>query len=95
MTYNGYRLPRFQVLSRRTWVAVVVVALVWSMQHAFMPLTFDPKFMTFRLLSPIPQSLFVTILYLRLRRVLPFAVAHAVMDGATVLIGSLLPLLRA
>ena len=95
MTYNGYLLPRFQVLSRSTALAVAIVAFVWSLQHSFMPLTFEPKFMALRLLSPIPQSLFATIVYLRLRRVLPLAIAHAVMDGATVLIGSLLPLLRA
>jgi membrane protease YdiL (CAAX protease family) len=95
MTYNGYLVPRFQVLCRSTGLAVAIVAFVWSLQHAFMPLTFDAKFMAFRLLSPIPQSVFVILLYLRLRRVLPFAIAHALMDGATVLIGSLLPLLQA
>ena len=89
MTYNGYLLSRVQVLSR-TSVAVAIVAFVWSMQHAFMPLTFDTKFMAYRTLAPIPHSLFQTILYLRLRRVIPFAFAHALMDGATVLI----PLVR-
>jgi membrane protease YdiL (CAAX protease family) len=89
MTYNGYLVSRFQVL-RSTSVAIAVVAFVWSMQHSFMPLTFDGKFMVFRLLSSVPNSLFQTLLYLRLRRVVPFALAHALMDGATVLI----PLLR-
>ena len=91
MTYNGYLLPRFQVLCRSTSVAIAVVAFVWSMQHAFMPLTFDAKFMAYRLLAPVPFSVFQTLLYLRLRRVVPLAIAHALMDGATVLI----PLLRA
>ena len=90
MTYNGYLVPRFQVLFRRTGVAVALVAFVWSLQHSFMPLTFDPKYMAFRLLAPIPFSVFQALLYLRLRRVVPFAIAHALMDGATVLI----PLLR-
>jgi uncharacterized protein len=94
MTYNGYLLPRFQVLSRRTGLAVAIVAFVWSLQHSFMPLTFDPRFMAFRLLSPIPESIFVTLLYLRLRRLLPLAISHALMDGATVLLGSLLPALK-
>lgn len=91
MTYNGYLLPRFQVLTRNTGLAVAAVSFVWAMQHAFMPLTFDGKFMTFRLLSSIPFSVFETLLYLRLRRLIPFALAHALMDGATVLI----PLLSA
>jgi hypothetical protein len=89
MTYNGYLVPRFQVLSRSTGVAVVCVSFAWSLQHAFMPLTFDAQFMTFRALSPIPPTLFATLLYLRLRRVIPFAIAHAVLDGASVLIGAL------
>jgi hypothetical protein len=86
MTYNGYLVPRFQVLARSTSVAIAVVAFVWSMQHAFMPLTFDAKFMAFRLLAPVPFSIFQTLLYLRLRRLVPLAVGHALMDGATVLI---------
>jgi uncharacterized protein len=95
MTYNGYLLPRFQVLGRSTSLAIAIVAFVWSLQHAFMPLTFDARFMAFRLLSSVPQSIFITVLYLRLRRLVPLAIAHALMDGASVLIGVLLPLLRA
>jgi membrane protease YdiL (CAAX protease family) len=91
MTYNGYLVPRFQVLCRSTSVAIAVVAFVWSLQHAFMPLTFDAKFMAFRLLASMPNTVFETLLYLRLRRLVPLATAHALMDGATVLI----PLLRA
>ncbi len=94
MTYNGYLLPRFQVVCRSTALAVALVAFSWSFQHVVMPLTFDAKFWAFRLLSPVPFTIFATLLYLRLRRLLPLAIAHALMDGASVLIGVLLPLLR-
>jgi membrane protease YdiL (CAAX protease family) len=94
MTYNGYLAPRFQVLCRSTSLAIVIVAFAWSAQHVFMPLTDDPKFMAFRLLSSVPNSAFQVFLYLRLRRLLPFVIAHAVMDGASVFVGSLLPLLK-
>lgn len=90
MVYNGYLLTRFQVLCRSTPLAVAIVAFAWSLQHAFMPLTFDPQFMALRWLGSVPFSIFQALLYLRLRRLLPFVVAHALMDGATVLI----PLLR-
>jgi CAAX prenyl protease-like protein len=86
MTYNGYLLPRFQVLCRSTGAAIAVVAFAWSLQHAFMPLTFDAKFMAYRLLASPPLSVFETFLYLRLRRLIPLAIAHALLDGATVLI---------
>ena len=95
MTYNGYLAPRFQVLCRSTGLAVVFVAFAWSLQHVFMPLTFDAKFMAFRLLSSVPNTVFQALLYLRLRRLVPLAIAHALMDGASVLIGVLLPLVRA
>jgi hypothetical protein len=94
MTYNGYLAPRFQVLCRRTSVAVAIVVFAWSAQHAFMPLTFDAKFMVFRLLSPVPNTLFATLVYLRWRRLLPLAISHALLDGAGVLIGVLIPALR-
>lgn len=60
-----------------------------------MPLTFDAKFMAFRLLSSAPFAAFAALLYLRLRRLVPLAIAHALMDGASVLLGVLLPLVRA
>jgi membrane protease YdiL (CAAX protease family) len=95
MTYNGYLAPRFQVLCRSTSVAIAVVAFVWALQHAFMPLTFDAQFMVFQLWSSVPFSIFITYLYLRFRRLVPLAIAHALMDGSSVLIGVLLPLLKA
>ena len=51
-------------------------------------------YIVFRLLSPVPYSLFQALLYLRLRRLIPFAIAHAFLDGASVLIGVLIPQLR-
>jgi hypothetical protein len=85
---------RFRVLGRSTGLAMVLVAFAWAAQHSFMPLTFVSKYMTFRLLSSVPNTVFQTLLYLRLRRVVPLAVGHALMDGASVFSGVLLPLLR-
>jgi membrane protease YdiL (CAAX protease family) len=86
MTYNGYLMPRLQVLSGSTVLAVWLVAFFWSAQHAFMPLTFDPEFMLHRFLSSIPNSMFMILVYLRLRRLLPLAIAHWLMDGASVVL---------
>jgi hypothetical protein len=92
-TYNGYVLPRLQVLSGSTFLAVVVVALAWSFQHALMPLTFEPDFMLYRALAPIPFSTFEALLYLRLRRIVPLATAHWLMDGGDGFVRMLWPLL--
>ena len=93
MTYNGYALPRLQALTGSTGVAVAVVSFAWSFQHVALPLTFDPAFMLFRFLSPIPFAVFITVAYLRVRRLVPFVVAHSLMDGLGVLVGVVLPLL--
>ncbi|HEU4623961.1 MAG TPA: CPBP family glutamic-type intramembrane protease [Steroidobacteraceae bacterium] len=94
MTYNGYLAPRFQVLSGSTALAVALVSFAWSFQHVVQPLTFDSHFMLYRLLAPIPFSVFVTLLYLRIRRLLPFVIAHWLMDGADALVELLLPLFK-
>jgi membrane protease YdiL (CAAX protease family) len=73
---------------------VAAVVFFWSAQHAVMPLTFDPDFMIYRLLSPLAFSTFITLIYLRLRRILPLATAHWLMDGASDFIALLWPLLR-
>jgi hypothetical protein len=92
-SYNGYCVPRFQALTGSTAIAVAVVAAVWSFQHAVMPLTFDPGFMLYRTLSPIPHSLFVILVYLRIRRIVPLAIAHWLMDGGAAFAFSLWPML--
>jgi uncharacterized protein len=94
MTYNGYLLPRLQVLGGTT-LAIGLVAFAWAMQHAFMPWTFNQEYMVYRLLSSLPNTVFQTLLYLRLRRLVPLAIGHALMDAASVVMGVLLPLLRA
>jgi hypothetical protein len=42
----------------------------------------------------VPHTVFATLVYLRWRRLLPLAIAHAVLDGAGVVIGVLLPAVR-
>ena len=93
-TYNGYVLPRFQVLSGNTGFAVAVVAFAWSFQPVVLPLTFDPDFMVYRSLSPIAHSTFIALVYLHVRRIVPLATAHWLMDGTAAFVGSLWPLLQ-
>lgn len=59
-----------------------------------MPLTFDPQFMLYRALSPLAFSAFQALLYLRVRRILPLATAHWLMDGGDAFARTLWPLLQ-
>jgi uncharacterized protein len=90
------RLPgtAHSVLSGSTAVAVALVAFPASFQHALQPLTFDSDFMLYRLLAPIPFTTFNTLVYLRVRRLLPFAIAHWLMNAGDVFVTLLVPLIR-
>ena len=50
--------------------------------------------MLYRMISPLPFSVFIILMYLRVRRLVPFAIAHWLMDGVDAFAGSLWPLLR-
>jgi hypothetical protein len=93
MTYNGYLATRIQVLSG-TPVAVALVAFSWSFQHAIMPVRFDADYMLYRMIAPVPFTIFVIVAYLRMRNLMPFAIAHWLMDGGDAIRGSLWPLLQ-
>jgi uncharacterized protein len=80
LTYQGYALPRLQLLCGRTWVAVVLVGFGWSLQHCFLPLFFDPRHFIWILITFFPLKIAMQLLYLRFRRLLPLIVAHWAMD---------------
>lgn len=93
MTYNGYLMPRLQALCGSMTAAVAVVAFWWAFQHVAMPLTGDPAYMLHRLLASLPNALFMILVWLRLRRLVPLAIAHWLMNGMAMVIGSLWPLI--
>jgi hypothetical protein len=51
-------------------------------------------FMLYRFLAPIPHTAFIVLVYLRVRRLLPFVIAHWLMDAADVFRAVLLPVSR-
>jgi uncharacterized protein len=80
MTYQGYVLPRLQVLTDRSWLAVLLVGFGWALQHCFLPFSLDSRQLLFRFLIFLPLVIVMPILYLRVRRLLPFVIAHWGMD---------------
>ncbi len=93
LTYQGYALPRLQALSGGSVPAVCVVVFGWAVQHIALPLIWDPRYMLIRFMSFIPLAILMTVLYLHVRRLLPFIVAHWALDFLGVVSGLLLPML--
>ncbi|MGB8031498.1 MAG: CPBP family intramembrane glutamic endopeptidase [Terracidiphilus sp.] len=82
MTYQGYALPRLQVLTGRTWIAVTIVGFFWAAQHCMVPFVADWHYLAYRFLMFLPLVLVWMPLYLRMRRLAPFILAHWPMDFA-------------
>jgi len=81
MTYNGYALPRLQTLfGGRTWAAVGIVSLAWSVQHSFLPFIFDLRVFFFLFVQMLPLTAVMQLLYLRFRRLPRLVVMHWGMD---------------
>jgi membrane protease YdiL (CAAX protease family) len=91
MTYNGYALPRLQALTGRTWLAVLIACIGFGLQHVALPNLPDTRFLLYRFLPPFLIGLAVFPLFLRLRRLLPFIIAHWIFDVLSALTQVLLP----
>lgn len=79
MTYQGYVLPRIEALSR-SWIAVSIVSFWWALQHVFLPFILDWKYVVWRFLAFLPAMVVMTLLYLKVRRLPAFFLAHWSMD---------------
>lgn len=93
MTYQGYSLPRLEVLSGRAWLAVIIVGFGWALQHSALPLMADWRWAVYRFGSSLLIGIVLPILYLRIRRLLPFIIAHWAANFVAVLMAVVLPLM--
>lgn len=91
-TYQGYALPRLEVLTGQGWPAVLIVGFGWALQHIALPLVPDWRFMLWRFASSLSISIVLPVIYLRTRRLLPFIVAHWATNFLSVLTLVVLPL---
>lgn len=86
MTYQAYALPRIQALSGRAWVAIVVVAFWWALQHSFIPLILDWRYLSWRFLAFLPGVTVFTLIYIRTRQPPPLIVTHWSLDALALVI---------
>jgi len=85
MTYQAYAMPRILVLSGHWWIAISVVSFWWTLQHSFLPLILDWRYVVWRFLAFLPGVIAFTLIYLRTRRLPPLIVAHWAMDFSAML----------
>jgi hypothetical protein len=84
-TYFGYVMPRLAVQLRSGWAAWLLASLFLGVQHCFLPLILDGRYLLWRGGMYLPFALFAGLL-LKLRpSLLPyFAVIHTLIDISVV-----------
>lgn len=76
------------------FLAITVPAFFFALQHSFIPLLFDWKYVMYRFLSFLPLTLILCWYYYKKRNPVPVMVGHALIDVATavqILATSILP----
>lgn len=70
---------------KNKFLAIVVPALFFALQHSFIPILFDARYVVYRFLSFLPLTLILCWVYYKKRNPLPIMVGHAIIDVATVM----------
>lgn len=84
LVYLGYLLPRLEVLSGKTWIAILVVIFFWGIQHLAMPFIPDEKYLVSRVFAATAAiSSFPIVFVLLRRRLIPLIGVHYIADLAT------------
>jgi membrane protease YdiL (CAAX protease family) len=78
--YNGYLFPRFEALTGRSWIAILVVGFFWTFQHIFLPFIPDWRYLAWRFLQFLGIGLLMPWLFTRFRRLRPLIITHWLMD---------------
>lgn len=76
MVYRAYALPRLATLTGRTWLAVLLTAFAFGVEHLVIPPVGDAGSWVARFLTLFAVGLLLQILYLRLGRLVPLIVGH-------------------
>lgn len=69
---------------KNQYASILVPAFFFALQHSFIPMLFDIKYIIYRFLSFLPLTVILCWHYRKHRNPLPIMVGHAIIDVATV-----------
>lgn len=70
---------------KNKYAAVIIPALLFALQHSFIPTLPDATYIVYRFLSFLPLTIILCLHYYKKRNPLPIMVGHAIIDVATVM----------
>lgn len=80
ITYNGYLFPRLEAFTKKTWAAYLLVVPFFTIQHMALPLILNSQALLYGAIWTLPLVLVIVYLYTRIRRLLPFIIAHYLIE---------------
>jgi hypothetical protein len=92
--YLGYCSPKIKEITNNNSFSIIYPLFFYALQHSFIPLLLDFKFMFSRFIMFIPLLIMIGILYSRKRDLLPLMTGHGLLDlftGIQLLMVSLYP----
>ncbi|MDD2371939.1 MAG: CPBP family glutamic-type intramembrane protease [Firmicutes bacterium] len=79
--YLGYSVNRIN----NKWLAILLPAFFYALQHSFIPLLFDFSYMSYRFLSFLPLTIIFTFWYYKKRDPVPIMISHFIINIGTVI----------
>ena len=79
LTYQAYSLKRLIGKYGQT-KTFLFIGFFWALQHSFLPLIFDMRYIIWRFVAFFPLVICLMIAYRKTGRITPVIIAHALMD---------------
>lgn len=68
---------------KNKWIAIFVPAFFYAIQHSFIPMLLDGRYIMYRFLSFLPLTLWICYWYYKNRNPLPVMIGHGILNVAT------------
>jgi hypothetical protein len=82
--YFIYIMPRIEAISNNKWLAIALSSLFLAIQHIAVPLIFDLRFISWRLVMFLPFAFFMGIIIHWRPRLIPYLmIGHVLIDLST------------
>lgn len=92
--YYGYSYNKINEHTGNKYFAMGYIVFFYALQHSFIPLLFDWKYILFRFFSFVPLMIVLSVIYSKKKVLTPLMIGHGILDLGTavqILISSIFP----
>ena len=71
---------------KNKYLAIIIPAFFYALQHSFIPVLFDAKYIIYRFLCFLPLTIIFCIYYYKKRNPIPIMIGHTIVEFASVIL---------